>query len=57
MKSFWGRYLNELVGLAVMALMTVALVAGQAQANADGLSGAGERQIVEIRLTVSDQAH
>ena len=32
MKAFATRYLNEIVGLAVLALMTVALVAGQADA-------------------------
>ena len=32
MKASATRYLNEIVGLAVMALMTVALIAGQADA-------------------------
>ena len=32
MKPLIVRYLNEIVGLAVMALMAVALVAGQAEA-------------------------
>ncbi len=32
MKAFFIRYLNEIVGLTVMALMTLALVAGQADA-------------------------
>ena len=32
MKAFATRYLNEIVGLTVMALMAVALIAGQADA-------------------------
>ncbi len=32
MKFLMGRYLNEIVGLTVMLLMTAALVAGQADA-------------------------
>ena len=32
MKALATRYLNEIVGLAVLALMTVALIAGQADA-------------------------
>ena len=32
MKALATQYLNEIVGLAVMALMTVALIAGQADA-------------------------
>ena len=32
MKALATRYLNEIVGLAVMALMAVALIAGQADA-------------------------
>ena len=34
MKTLIVRYLNEIVGLTVMALMTMALVAGQAEATA-----------------------
>jgi len=55
MKGIWGRYLNEIVGLTIMALMTIALIAGQAQATGKYDSAAQEvREIVEIRLTISD---
>ena len=33
MKALFIRYLNEVVGLTVMALMAVALIAGQADAD------------------------
>ena len=32
MKALAGRYLNEIVGLTIMALMTIALIAAQADA-------------------------
>ena len=32
MKTFLHRYLNEIVGLTIMALMAVALISGQADA-------------------------
>jgi len=55
MKGLWGRYLNEIVGLTIMALMTIALIAGQAQAIGTNDSVAKEvRDIVEIRLTISN---
>ena len=56
MKAVWTRYLNEIVGLTVMALMTIALIAGQAQTQATGSQSAQEesRPILEIRLTISD---
>ncbi len=34
MKALIVRYLNEIIGLTVLALMTMALVAGQAEATA-----------------------
>jgi len=55
MKGLWGRYLNEIVGLTIMALMTIALIAGQAKATGNYDSAAKEaREIVEIRLTISN---
>ena len=44
MKALATRYLNEIVGLAVMALMAVALIAGQADAIArhDSAAEAGQ---------------
>jgi hypothetical protein len=54
MKAFFTRYLNELVGLSVMALMTLALIAGQADADIQRAAVEEMRQIVEIRLTIAD---
>jgi len=54
MKGVWERYLNEIVGLTIMALMTIALIAAQAQATGSYGSAAKEmRDIAEIRLTLS----
>ena len=54
MKAFYIRYLNEIVGLTVMALMTLALVAGQADAEIQRAAVDEVRQVIEIRLTVAD---
>jgi len=54
MKSLWTRYFNEVVGLTLMALMVIALIAGQAQATASKVAKQEVRPIVEIRLTISD---
>lgn len=54
MKAFFVRYLNEIVGLTVMALMTLALVAGQADAEVQKAAVEELRQVIEIRLTVTD---
>jgi len=54
MKAFLIRYLNEVVGLTVMALMTLALVAGQADAEIHQAAVEEVRQVIEIRLTVAD---
>jgi len=54
MKAFLLRYLNEIVGLTVMALMTLALVAGQADAGIQKAVAEEARQVIEIRLTVAD---
>ena len=54
MKAFFERYLNEIVGLTVMALMTLALVAGQADAQIQKAAVDEVREIIEIRLTIAD---
>ncbi len=54
MKAMWIRYLNEIVGLTIMALMTLALIAGQAQATAGDAADNEIRNVLEIRLTISD---
>jgi hypothetical protein len=54
MKAFFVRYLNEIVGLTVMALMTLALVAGQADAQVQKAAVDEVREVIEIRLTIAD---
>ena len=54
MKALYVRYLNEIVGLTIMALMTLALVAGQTDARSQGVSAEEVRDIIEIRLTIAD---
>ena len=54
MKAALARYLNEIVGLAVMALMVVALVAGQAQATTKDDAASPARAVVEVSLGSTD---
>ncbi len=55
MKALIVRYLNEIVGLTVMALMVVALVAGQAGAmGRDAVRGNAELAAVATIRTVLD---
>ena len=54
MKASLDRYLNEIVGLTIMALMTVALIAGQANAGLQEAERAEEPGLIEIRLTITD---
>jgi hypothetical protein len=54
MKASFDKYLNEIVGLTIMALMTVALIAGQANVGLQGVERADGPGLVEIRLTVKD---
>ena len=54
MKALFIRYLNEIVGLTVMALMTLALVAGQADAEFHTAAASELRDVIEIRLTIRD---
>ena len=55
MKALFVRYLNEVVGLTVMALMALALIAGQADAEVRKAAAEQAREIVEIRLTVAEK--
>jgi hypothetical protein len=54
MKAIFSRYLNEIVGLTIMVLMTLALVAGQADADVQKAAVDEVRDIIEIRLTITD---
>jgi hypothetical protein len=54
MKALFVRYLNEIVGLTVMALMASALVAGQADADVQKAAAEQHRQVIEIRLSIAD---
>lgn len=54
MKALFVRYLNEIVGLTIMVLMTVALIAGQADANVGKGMAEGARDVIEIRLTIEN---
>jgi hypothetical protein len=54
MKLIFSRYLNEIVGLTIMALMTLALVAGQADADVQKAAVDEVRDIIEIRLTITN---
>jgi len=54
MKALFDKYLNEIVGLTIMGLMTLALVAGQADAEIQKAAVDEVRDIIEIRLTITD---
>jgi hypothetical protein len=54
MKALFERYLNEIVGLTIMGLMTLALIAGQANADVQKAAVDEVRDIIEIRLTITD---
>ncbi|NIL94850.1 MAG: hypothetical protein GTO71_10545 [Woeseiaceae bacterium] len=54
MKTLFVRYLNEIVGLTVMALMTLAFVAAQADAEIHRAAVEEARQVIEIRVTFGD---
>jgi len=54
MKAAFEKYLNEIVGLTVMALMTVALIAGQANAEFRKSASPEAPGIIEIQLTIKD---
>ena len=61
MKAIVTRYLNEIVGLSIMALMTIALIAAQSSALAnqrshlaDQAAADSSRITVEISLKMPD---
>jgi len=54
MKALLERYLNEVVGLTVMALMALALIAGQTDAQGRVAAAEQHRGLIEIRLTIAD---
>ena len=54
MKALWRRYLNEIVGLTMMALLTIALIDGEAHAVGGKHAGAESHKVIEIRFTVGD---
>ena len=54
MKAFLSKYLNEFVGLTIMALMTVALIAGQADASIGKIAAEKAKDVIEIRVTLKD---
>lgn len=61
MKAIVTRYLNEIVGLSIMALMTIALIAAQSSVLADQRSqladqsaADGGRITIEISLKATD---
>jgi len=54
MKALFVRYLNEIVGLTIMALMTLALVAGQADAQGRVAAAEELHKVIEIRLTIAN---
>ena len=54
MKALFLRYLNEFVGLTIMALMAVALIAGQADARTGHAAAEQAHDVIEIRVTVGD---
>ena len=54
MKTLFVRYLNEIIGLTIMALMAFALIAAQADAEIQRAAVDEARQVVEVRLTVGN---
>lgn len=54
MKALFVRYLNEVIGLTLMALMAVALIAGESDAGVHQAAAEQDRDIVEIRLTAAE---
>jgi hypothetical protein len=50
----FDKYLNEIVGLAVMALMALAIISAEAEADIQRAAVDDVRHVIEIRLTVGD---
>ncbi len=51
MKHLTGRYLNEIIGLTMMALMIIALVAGQVDTTAQSAAADSARETIEIHVS------
>jgi hypothetical protein len=51
MKHLIRRYLNEIVGLTMMVLMTSALVAGQAGATTQESVAKSQSDVIEIHVS------
>ena len=51
MKHLIRRYLNEIIGLTMMALMTIALVAGQADATTQEAAAKSAGDVIEIHVS------
>ncbi|MDH3273273.1 MAG: hypothetical protein OEM64_00490 [Gammaproteobacteria bacterium] len=51
MKHLIRRYLNEIVGLTMMALMTIALVAAQAEATTQEAAAKSAADVIEIHVS------
>ena len=51
MKYLIRHYLNEIVGLTMMALMTIALVAGQAGATTQESVAKSDSDVIEIHVS------
>ena len=56
MKAIVTRYLNEIVGLSIMALMTIALIAAQSSALANQRSHLADQAAADL-LTQRMQLH
>ena len=51
MKHLIRCYLNEIVGLTMMALMAIALVAGQAEATTQEAAAKSAGEVIEIHVS------
>lgn len=54
MKALFERYLNEILGLAIMALMALALIAAQADAGIHEKAVQDLQEVVRTELVISD---
>lgn len=54
MKALMRRYLNEIVGLTMMALLTIALIDGEAHAIGGKHVDAKGHKVIEVWLSVGD---
>ena len=56
MKGFSGQYMNELVSLTILALMAIALIAGQAEATLEGTTRAAAGVRAQTLEAIADAA-